>query len=53
MLQQHQSGVVVLWVGVTEICVQFTNDFLPGPRTLCNACGLVYAKLVSSYTSVF
>jgi uncharacterized Zn finger protein len=26
-----------------------TQEYYPGPRTLCNACGLVYAKLVCHF----
>ena len=47
---QHQrlSGGEAQWVcerNMSDVLTKLTAP-LPGPRTLCNACGLVYAKLV-------
>lgn len=37
-------------VRLESVCpFHFDDSLLSGPRTLCNACGLVYAKLVSCY----
>jgi hypothetical protein len=49
MPPQHRNGAVGLWVSLITRALSLhpTQTFLSGPRTLCNACGLVYAKLVS------
>ncbi len=61
----HQNGEEDRWVRLiapsinsycTALDYKYANVlcviFSTGPRTLCNACGLVYAKLVRLFTSV-